>query len=59
MVFVGEYEVTMDAKGRFLVPAAFKKQLAADTANQFVITGALKNASLYILCKHGNHYLLK
>lgn len=46
--FVGEYEVTMDAKGRFLVPAAFKKQLDADTANQFVICrGIEKCLTLY------------
>ncbi|MEJ7672187.1 MAG: MraZ N-terminal domain-containing protein [Chitinophagaceae bacterium] len=25
--FIGEYESTLDAKGRFLLPAAFKKQL--------------------------------
>lgn len=35
--FLGEYEVTLDAKGRFLLPAGFKKQLTGDTANQFVI----------------------
>lgn len=46
--FVGEYEVTMDAKGRFLVPAAFKKQLDANTANQFVICrGIEKCLTLY------------
>ena len=33
--FLGEYEVTLDAKGRFLIPAAFKKQLADDSASQF------------------------
>ncbi len=48
--FIGEYEVTMDAKGRFLVPAAFKKQLAAETANQFVICrGIEKCLTLYPL----------
>ena len=25
--FLGEYEATLDAKGRFLLPAGFKKQL--------------------------------
>ena len=35
--FLGEYEVTLDAKGRFLLPAGFKKQLAGDAATQFVI----------------------
>ncbi|MEO6722353.1 MAG: division/cell wall cluster transcriptional repressor MraZ [Ferruginibacter sp.] len=46
--FLGEYEVTMDAKGRFLLPAAFKKQLAADTSNQFVINRGIETClSLY------------
>ena len=35
--FLGEFEVTLDAKGRFLLPAGFKKQLAGDAATQFVI----------------------
>jgi MraZ protein len=48
--FIGEYEVTLDAKGRFLVPAAFKKQLATETANQFVICrGIEKCLTLYPL----------
>ena len=25
--FIGEYEATLDAKGRFLLPSGFKKQL--------------------------------
>jgi MraZ protein len=40
--FLGEYEVTLDAKGRFLVPAAFKKQLTADSASQFVISRGIE-----------------
>jgi len=48
--FITEYEVTMDAKGRFLVPAALKKGLDADTANQFVICrGIEKCLTLYPL----------
>ena len=39
--FLGEYEVTVDAKGRFLVPAALKKQLAEEGAHQFVINRGL------------------
>lgn len=35
--FLGEFEATIDAKGRFLLPAGFKKQLPADAAAQFVI----------------------
>lgn len=39
--FLGEYEVTIDAKGRFLVPAALKKQLVQEGAHQFVINRGL------------------
>lgn len=35
--FLGEYESTLDAKGRFLLPAGFKKQLPEETATRFVI----------------------
>ncbi len=40
--FLGEYEVTLDARGRFLVPAAFKKQLTGEQANQFVISRGIE-----------------
>jgi MraZ protein len=40
--FLGEYEVTLDAKGRFLVPAAFKKQLTGDNANVFVVNRGIE-----------------
>ena len=36
--FLGEYESTLDAKGRFLLPAGFKKQLPEDSSARFVIT---------------------
>jgi MraZ protein len=46
--FLGEYEVTLDAKGRFLLPANFKKQLPQEGANQFVISrGIEKCLTLY------------
>lgn len=52
--FLGEYEATLDAKGRFLLPAGFKKQLKVDTdnpvdtENQFVISrGFEKCLTLY------------
>ena len=46
--FLGEYEVTLDAKGRFLLPAGFKKQLPEDSASQFVINRGIENClSLY------------
>ena len=48
--FLGEYESTIDAKGRFLLPAAFKKQLPKDDAIQFVINrGFEKCLTLYPL----------
>ncbi len=48
--FLGEYESTIDAKGRFLLPAGFKKQLPKDDAAQFVINrGFEKCLTLYPL----------
>ena len=35
--FLGEYEATLDAKGRFLLPAGFKKQLPEEGSTVFVI----------------------
>ena len=35
--FLGEFEATLDAKGRFLLPAGLKKQLPEGDANLFVI----------------------
>lgn len=35
--FLGEYEVAIDAKGRFLLPAGFRKQLPEGASAQFVI----------------------
>lgn len=46
--FLGEYEATLDAKGRFLLPAGFKKQLPEDTSARFVLNrGFEKCLSLY------------
>ncbi len=46
--FLGEYEVTLDAKGRFLFPAGFKKQLPDECGNQFVINRGIESClSLY------------
>jgi MraZ protein len=48
--FLGEYEATLDAKGRFLLPAGFKKQLPEEGANHFVINrGFEKCLTLYPL----------
>src|SRR5580692_10411785 len=46
--FLGEYEATMDAKGRFLLPAGFKRQLGDDATVPFVINrGFEKCLTLY------------
>jgi MraZ protein len=46
--FLGEFEATLDPKGRFLLPAGIKKQLAEADGNLFVINrGFEKCLSLY------------
>src|ERR1035438_5614483 len=46
--FLGEYEATLDSKGRFLLPAGFKKQLPEGGDASFVINrGFEKCLSLY------------
>ena len=46
--FLGEYEATLDAKGRFLLPAGFKKQLPEEGSTVFVINrGFEKCLTLY------------
>jgi MraZ protein len=46
--FLGEFEATIDSKGRFLLPAGFRKQMADETKTQFVINrGFEKCLSLY------------
>ena len=48
MDFLGEFEATLDAKGRFLLPAGFKKQLPEEEGHRFVINrGFEKCLSLY------------
>lgn len=48
--FLGEYEATLDAKGRFLLPAGFKKRLPEDELNCFVVNrGFEKCLALYTL----------
>lgn len=45
---LGEYEATLDAKGRFLLPVGFKKQLPESENLSFVINrGFSSNLSLY------------
>jgi MraZ protein len=46
--FLGEFEATLDAKGRFLLPAGFKKQLPEAETSRFVINrGFEKCLALY------------
>jgi MraZ protein len=46
--FLGEYEATLDAKGRFLLPGGIKKQMPEEESNQFVLSrGFEKCLSLY------------
>ncbi|MFZ9660677.1 MAG: division/cell wall cluster transcriptional repressor MraZ [Chitinophagaceae bacterium] len=50
IAFLGEYEATMDSKGRFLLPAALKKQLPEGDTLSFVINrGFEKCLTLYPL----------
>jgi MraZ protein len=46
--FIGEYESTLDAKGRFLLPSGLKKQLPESGAEHFIVNrGFEKCLSLY------------
>ena len=46
--FIGEYESTLDPKGRFLLPAGFKKQLPDGGGETFIVNrGFEKCLSLY------------
>ena len=46
--FIGEFEATLDAKGRFLLPVGFKRQLPEGEVIKFVINrGFEKCLSLY------------
>jgi len=45
--FLGEYEATLDAKGRFLLPAGFKKQLKEGESTFVVNRGMEKCLTLY------------
>lgn len=46
--FLGEFDVTLDAKGRVMLPALLKKQMPKKTQNRFVINrGFEKHLVLY------------
>ncbi len=48
--FLGEYEVSMDAKGRFLLPAGFKKQLPDGAGQVYVIMRGMETClNLYTM----------
>lgn len=36
--FLGEYDVTLDSKGRFMLPIAFKKQLSEAEGTRFILS---------------------
>ncbi len=40
--FLGEYEITIDARSRFLLPAGLRKQLAGENANEFVVNRGIE-----------------
>jgi len=44
-MFMGEYQHTVDAKGRLIIPSKFREALG----NSFVITRGLDNCLLAIL----------
>ncbi len=45
--FLGEYEATLDAKGRFLLPSGLKKQLKEGESTFVLSRGMEKNLTLY------------
>jgi|SRR5690606_14636410 len=44
--FLGEYEIAMDAKGRFLLPSGFRRQLPEEAPLRFVIHRTIDTPSL-------------
>ena len=49
-MFMGEYNHSVDAKGRLIVPSKFREQLG----NEFVVTKDWMDACLFIPRKNGN-----
>jgi MraZ protein len=47
VTFLGEYEATVDPKGRFLLPAGFKKQLSEGESNFVISRGIERCLTLY------------
>ncbi len=50
--FLGEYEIAMDAKGRFLMPAGFRKQLPDASGDSFVVSRGME-ACITLYTKEG------
>lgn len=48
-MFMGEYNHTVDAKGRLIVPSRFREQLG----EEFVITKGLDNCLLCMIIQNG------
>lgn len=47
---LGEYEISLDSKGRFLLPSSFRKQLPEGSGERFVINRGFENClTLYPL----------
>ncbi|MEZ5018314.1 MAG: division/cell wall cluster transcriptional repressor MraZ [Flavipsychrobacter sp.] len=50
MNLLGEYEIALDTKGRFLLPSGFRKQLSEEAASRFVINRGFESClTLYPL----------
>lgn len=48
--FIGEYEIAMDTKGRFLMPSGFRKQLPENSELKFVVNRGFERCiSLYTM----------
>ena len=56
---LGEYQATLDPKGRFLLPAAFKKQLSEDQGTRFVFNRGLDNCVTLFTVKNWEAFSAK
>jgi MraZ protein len=62
-IFTGEYDCKVDAKGRIMLPAAFRKQMGEVEAYRFVIKKDMYEACLELYTEeeweHQNNMILK
>ncbi len=56
---LGEYQATLDSKGRFLLPAAFKKQLSEEEGTRFVFNRGLDNCVTLFTLKNWEAFAAK